>query len=154
MAQSLLDCFKMDATYVADQLTFDRETGTITAQFANADDFCDSMEDKLGSEDKDNLLMDCLVRGAPKPHSLFEISADTKASLVFALNNPDMDLAANCHAGTKSQRTNFSSSTGNSTNRSVSTKKFAMNHKAQAIALAKEVKHAAKLEHEHCKMAC
>jgi hypothetical protein len=28
-----------------------------------------------------------------------------------------------------------------------------MNHKAQAIALAKEVKHAATLEHENCKMA-
>ncbi len=29
-----------------------------------------------------------------------------------------------------------------------------MNHKARVIALAKEVKGAAKLEHENCKMAC
>ncbi len=38
-ARSLMDSFEMDAAYVADQSTFDRETGTITTQFANADDF-------------------------------------------------------------------------------------------------------------------
>ncbi len=103
------------------------------------------MEDELGLEDKDNALVDCLAGGTPKLHSLFEISADAKASLASALTNPDMDVAENSHASAKSRRTNFSSSTGNSTNRSVSTKKFAMNHKAQAIALAKEVKHAATL---------
>ncbi len=29
----------MDAAYVMDQSTFDRETGTVTTQYANADDF-------------------------------------------------------------------------------------------------------------------
>ncbi len=43
-----------------DQSTFARETGTITTQFANADDFLDRMEDKLGSEDEDNAWIDCL----------------------------------------------------------------------------------------------
>jgi hypothetical protein len=50
----------MDAAYVADQSMFDRETGTVTTQFANADDFLDRMEDKLGSEDENNASIDCL----------------------------------------------------------------------------------------------
>ncbi len=59
MAQSLLDWFEMDAAYVMDQLTFDRKTGIVTTQFANADDFFDCMEDKLGLEDKINASIDC-----------------------------------------------------------------------------------------------
>jgi hypothetical protein len=92
----------MDAAYIANQLMFDRETGTVTTQFANADDFLDCMEDKLGSEDKDNASIDCLVGGTPKPCSAFEISADARASLASILNNPNMDLAANSHASAKS----------------------------------------------------
>jgi hypothetical protein len=49
-----------------------------------------------------------------------------------------MDLAANSHASAKSQRMNFSSSTGNSTNRSVNTKQFAIAHKSCALELAME----------------
>ncbi len=64
-----------------------------------------------------------------------------------------MDLVANSHTSAESQRTNFLSSTGNSTNHSVNTKKFAMTHKARAITLAKEVSRAAQLEHKNCKMA-
>jgi hypothetical protein len=50
----------MDAAYVAEKLTFVRETGTITTQFANSDDYCDRMEDELGSEDKYNASIDRL----------------------------------------------------------------------------------------------
>ena len=66
MAQSLMDSFEMDSTYVADQSTFNRETGTITTQFANADDFLDRMEHTLGLEDEDNTSVDRLVGGTPK----------------------------------------------------------------------------------------
>jgi hypothetical protein len=65
MAQSLMDSFKMDAAYVADQSMFNRETGTITTQFANADDFLDRIEHELRSEDKDNTSVDS-VGGTPK----------------------------------------------------------------------------------------
>jgi hypothetical protein len=80
-AQSLLDCFKIDAAYVADLLVFDRETGTVITQFANSDDFLERMEDELGSEDEGNSSIDCSVGGTPRPCSLFEISADAKVSL-------------------------------------------------------------------------
>jgi hypothetical protein len=60
-----------------------------------------------------------------------------------------MDLAANLHASAKSRRTNFSSYTGNSTNRSVNTKQYALTHKSHAIALALEVKKTAEMEHKN-----
>jgi hypothetical protein len=65
-AQSLMDSFEMDAAYVVDQSTFNRETGTVTTQFANADDFLDRMEHKLGLKDKDNTSVDRLVGGTTK----------------------------------------------------------------------------------------
>ncbi len=61
-----MDSFEMNAAYVADQLTFNRETGTVTTQFANADVFLDRMEHELGSEDKDNTSVDRSVGGTPK----------------------------------------------------------------------------------------
>ncbi len=150
MARSLMDSFEMDAAYIADQSTFNRETGTVTTEFANADNFLDRMEHELGLKDEDNMSVDRSVGGTPKSQSTFEISADAKASLASALNDPNMDLAANSHASAKSRRTNFLSSTGNSTNCSVNTKKFAMTHKARAI---KEVSHATQLEHKNCERA-
>jgi hypothetical protein len=60
-----------------------------------------------------------------------------------------MDLATNLHASAKSQRMNFSSSTGNSTNQSVNTEQYALTHKSCAIALALEVKKTAAMEHKN-----
>jgi hypothetical protein len=56
---------------------------------------------ELGSEDKDNALIDHLVGGTPKPCSMFEIYADTKTLLAPTLKNPDMNLAANSHTSAK-----------------------------------------------------
>ncbi len=56
----------MDAAYIADQSTINRETGTVTTQFANADDFLDGMEHKLGLEDEDNTSVDRSVGETPK----------------------------------------------------------------------------------------
>jgi hypothetical protein len=151
---SLIDWFGMDAVCVVDQLMLDKETGTVTMQFANADDFLDCMEDELGSDNDDNTSNDHLVGGTPQPESLFQISSNAKASLASALNDPDMDLAANSHACAKSRCTNFISSTDNTTNCSVNTKKVGMTHKAGAIAFSQEVNQAAQFEHENCKMAC
>jgi hypothetical protein len=55
----------------------------------------------------------------------------------------------NLHASTKSRWTNFSSSTGNSTNPLVNTKQFALTHKACALALANEQKKSADSEHKN-----
>ena len=65
-----------------------------------------------------------------------------------------MDLAANSHASAKSRRTNFSLSTGNSTNQSVNTKQYAITHKLRALALAMEIRKTAQLEHENREMCC
>jgi hypothetical protein len=112
---SLLDCFKVDCAAVADQSTFDRTTGTVTTQFANTDDFLDCVELELGSDD-DAISVEKSKGGTPRATSTFELSEHANASLASALNDPDMDLAANLHASAKSCQTNFSSSTGNSTN--------------------------------------
>jgi hypothetical protein len=145
-AMSLLDCFKVDCAAVADQLTFDQTTGTVTTQFANMDNFLDCVEIELGSDDDANSV-NKFKDGKPRQTLTFELSEHAKASLASALNDPDMDLAANLHASTKSFWTNFSSSTGNSTNRLVNTKQFSSNHKAHALVLARECKKLADMEH-------
>jgi hypothetical protein len=147
-AHSLLDCFEMDATYVADQSTFKPATGVVTTQFANGDDFLDRMEDELGS-DLDNASEEKSEGGSPCVKSTFEISANAKASLESALGNPDMDHAVNSHASAKSRWTSM----GNSTNQSVNTRQFALTHKSRALALAMETKCAADLENKNNAMA-
>ncbi len=74
-----------------------------------------------------------------------KLSDDAKASLVAALLKKDNDLAASSHASAKSRRSNFSSSTGNDTNCSLNTSKFALTHKTRALELANERKKSADL---------
>jgi hypothetical protein len=137
-AHSLMDSFDYDASLVADQSTFDVSTWTVTTQFANSDDFLERVEAELELNDDDIQSLDGSLNGTPQPKTSFEISADVKASLASALDDPDMDLAANSHASAKSRRTNFSLLTGNSTNRSVNTRQFAIAHKSRALELAME----------------
>jgi hypothetical protein len=126
----------------------------VTTQFANLDDFLDRVEAELGLDNDDDQSLDGSLDGTPRPKTSFEVSANAKASLASALDNPDMDLAANSHASAKSWRTNFSSSTGNSTNRSINTRQFTIAHKSCALELAMEKKCAAQLEFENKDMAC
>ncbi len=123
-------------------------------QFANNNDFLDRMDNKLASDDNKDMLDDSTDGGTPRPKSTIEISDAAKASLASALDDPDMDLAANSHASTKSRRTNFSSSTGNSTNRSINTKQYAISHKSCALALATKIRKTAQLDHKNREMAC
>jgi hypothetical protein len=153
-AKSLMDSFDYEASLVADQSTFDEGTWTVTSQFANSDDFLDRVEAELGLDDDDDPSLDGSLEGTPCSKTSFEISADAKASLASALDDPDMDLAANSHASAKSWFTNFSSSTGNCTNRSINTKQFAIAHKSRALKLAMEKKRVAQLEFENKDMAC
>jgi hypothetical protein len=85
------------------------------------------------------------------PQSILDVA---KASLASALDDPDMDLAANSHSSAKLRCTNFSLSTGNSTNRFINTKQYAITHKSRALALATEIRKSAQLEHENRDMAC
>jgi hypothetical protein len=152
-AKSLMDSFDYEASLIADQSTFDKSTWTVTTQFANSDDFLDRVEAELGLDNDDDQSLDGSLDGTPHPKTSFKISANAKASLASTLDNPDMDLAANSHASAKSRRTNFSLSTGNSTNRSINTRKFAIAHKSRALKLAMEKKCAAQLEFKNKDMA-
>jgi hypothetical protein len=101
-----------------------------------------------------HMLDDSTDGGTPHAKSTIEISDAAKASLASALDDPDMDLAANSQASTKLRCTNFSSSTGNSTDRSVNTKQYAISHKSRTLALATEIRKTAQLEHENREMVC
>ncbi len=149
-----MDSFEYEASGLADQSTFDEQTWTVTTPFANNDDFLDRVEAELGFDDDDDpSLADGSLGELPRPRTAIKISADARASLASTLNDPDMDLAANSHASKKSRRTNFSSSTGNSTNRSVNTRQFSASHKSRALQLATEKKRMAQLEHDNKEMS-
>jgi hypothetical protein len=148
-----MDSFDYKASLVADQSTFDESMWTVTTQFANSDNFLDRVEAELGLDNDDDQSLDRSLDGTPHPKTSFEISANAKASLASALDDPDMDLAANSHASAKSRRTNFSLSTGNFTNRSINTRQFVIAHKSRALEFAMEKKHAAQLEFKNKDMA-
>jgi hypothetical protein len=93
-----MDCFEMECADVAHMSTFDKNTGTVTTQFPNMDNFLDCMEQELGSDD--DYALDKSPGGTSRLKSTFDISEDAKASLASALDNPDMNLAANLHAST------------------------------------------------------
>jgi hypothetical protein len=107
------------------------------------------MDNELGSDDDKDMLEDNTNGGTPRTKSKIEISDAAKASLASALDDPDMDLAANSHASAKLRCTNFSLSTGNSTNQSVNTKQYAITHKLRALPLAMEIRKSAQLEHKN-----
>jgi hypothetical protein len=114
---------------------------TVTTQFANTDDFLERAEAELGSDD-DASIDD----NNAHPSTSFEITDGAKASLAATLLKKDTNLAANSHASAKSRRSTFSCSTGNDTNRSMNTAKYAINHKSRALELASERKKSADLE--------
>ena len=138
-SRSLLRNFEIEAGQLADQSTFDVTTMTVTTQFANTDDFLTRAEAELGSEDDDS------IDGTSHPSASIEITDGAKASLAAALLKKDTNLAANSHASAKSRRSTYSCSTGNDTNRSMNTTKYALNHKSRALELASERKKSADL---------
>ncbi len=107
----------------------------------NTDDFLEPAEAELGSDDEGS------IDGPSHPSASFELTDDTKASLAASLLKKDTNLAANSHASAKSpRRSTFSCSTGNDTNRSMNTAKYAINHKSRALELASNRKKLADLE--------
>jgi hypothetical protein len=151
--RSLMDSFEYEASQLANLSTFHERTRIVTTQFANADDFLNKVEAELGFDGNDDQSLDRFVDGTTNPKTSFEILADAKAALASSLNDPNMDLAANSQASTKSRRTNFSWSTGNSTNKSVSMKQFTIAHKPCTLGLVMEKKRAAQLEYKNKDMS-
>jgi hypothetical protein len=138
-SRSLLRNFELEASELADQSTFDVATMTVSTQFADTDDFLDRAEAELGFSDDES--------ETDKEHhsTSIEISDDAKASLAETLLNKDNKIAASSHASAKSRRSTFSCSTGNDTNRSMNSAKFALTNKARALDLASERKKSAEL---------
>ncbi len=95
-----MDCFEMECADIVNMSTFEKNTGTVTTQFPNTDDFIDRMEQELGPDD--DYTLDKSLGGTSCLKSTFDISEDAKASLASALDNPNMNLAANLHASAKS----------------------------------------------------
>ena len=146
-SRSLLRNFEIEAEQLADQSTFHVPTMTVTTQFANTDDFLTRAEAELGLEDEDS------TDDTSHPSANIEITDGAKASLAAALLKKDTNLAANSHASAKSRRSTYSCSTGNDTNRSMNTAKYAINHKSRALELASERKKSADLEASQRAMA-
>jgi hypothetical protein len=138
--RSLLGNFEIEAAALADQSSFDLVTMTVSTQFADTDDFLDRAEAELGFSDVDS---DNDINTHDSP---IEMTDNAKASLAASLLKKDNDFAANSHASAKSRRSTFSCSTGNDTNRSINTAKFAMINKTRALELASERKKSADLE--------
>jgi hypothetical protein len=90
----------MECADVAHMSTFDKNTGNVTTQFPNTDDFLNPMEQELGSDD--DYALDKSPGGTSCLKSTFNISEDAKASLASALDDPNMNLTANLHTSTKS----------------------------------------------------
>ena len=134
-ARSLLRNFEIEAEQLADQSTFDVTTMTVTTQFANTDDFLERAEAELGSDD------DASIDGNnTHPSTSIQLTDGAKASLAASLLKKDNILASNSHASAKSRCSTFSCSTGNNTNRSMNTAKYAINHKSRALDLASKQK--------------
>ncbi len=104
---------------------------TVTTQFANTDDFLERAEAELGSDDNTS------IHGNNTHSSTsIQLTDGAKASLAASLLKKDNNLASNSHASANSRRSTFSCSTGNDTNRSMNTAKYAINHKSRALELA------------------
>jgi hypothetical protein len=125
-AHNLMDSFEYEASQLADLSTFNERMWIPTLQFANADDFLDRVESELEFDGNNDQSLDRSVDGTTNPKTYFKILIDAKAALTPSLDDPNMELAANSHASSKSCHTNFSLSIGNSTNRSINTKQFAI----------------------------
>jgi hypothetical protein len=122
----------------------DERTWVVTTQLANSDDFFKRVEAELGFDGNES-LDGSIGDGGKSQKTAIKISADAKASLASALNDPN-------NASAKSKCTNFSSLTGNSTNCSVNRKQFVIAHKSCTLALTTEKKHLAPLKQENKEM--
>ena len=92
-------------------------------------DIWTSLKKKLGleSDDGSDILTGVHVEGCP---------SDSRALLQETLKSRDLDGSVRSDDGA-SRRTNFSQSTGNSTNRTTNTEWLAQHHKPRALELAK-----------------
>ena len=127
--QALMESFDTDAALLAGHSTFNAEDWTVKTAFGRDDDFLDREEALLSSEEED----ECANSDVE-----MEFEGDAREELVSTLRDRDDDLKSiNSRGSAASRRTNFSSSTGNSSVRSANTAKLARDLKDNTLGLAK-----------------
>jgi hypothetical protein len=141
---SLLYSFKLDAADNAHDSTYDPASMTVTFMFAGDDEnqWLDQVEEKFGSDpsnhDKDNIN---------NSGTTIELDKDAKASLAKEMKGKDCDLEGiDSRSSKQTHRTNMTGKAGMTSNRSVTTKKFALNFSQQKKDLNAEQKETAALE--------
>jgi hypothetical protein len=128
--QSLMESFDIDAAALAGNSEFDPVSQLLTwVEFPEDDGYLDEFEKELGleSDDGSDILPGVHVEGGP---------TESRATLQETLKSRDLEGSVRSDDGA-SRRTNFSQSTGNSTNRTANTERLAQHHKPRALELAK-----------------
>ena len=128
--QGLMESFDIDAAALTDNSEFDPISQLLTwVEFPEDDGYLDEFEKELGleSDDGSDILPGVHVEGGP---------TESRASLQETLKSRDLEGSVRSDDGA-SRRTNFSQSTGNSTNRTANTERLAQHHKPRALELAK-----------------
>ncbi len=121
--EKLMDSFDLDARSLAGLSTFDFATMKVTSEFAARMNFADEMSQAFALEE----LPDNAV-GTEK----VDIATAAREELMEKAMEQDT-LSFGSKDGAASRRSNFSQSTGNSTNRSTNTERFRAEHKNRAL---------------------
>ena len=141
---SLLNSFEPDAADNAHDSEYDPSTMTVTSMFAGDDEnqWLDQVEEEFGSDlsDHDGDIVQ-------NSGTTIELDTDAKASLAKEMKGKDYDLEGiESRSSKRTHRTNMTGKTGMTSNRSVTTKKYALHFSQQKKDLNEERKKTAALE--------
>jgi len=120
-----MESFDINAAQLAHFSAFNPVALTVDAEFMDNDKFLDWVEDVEGINAYNGMELE-----EGKPHAKIDFDEACEA-LANTLREHD-DILQASHDRT-SRHTNFSSSTGNSTNRTINTKRLAKHHKDRAL---------------------
>ena len=118
MVSSLMKSFGTNSALLAHHLSWDSKTWTVSSEFEVANDNYHEMMMQDGYT-----LDDCLI-GLDKKDVEVIVEEDSRKQVLKGLGEKDDGLMGSAPSG-PSRRTDFSSSTGNRTNRSVNTARLA-----------------------------
>ena len=137
--QTLMESFDTDAALLAGHSKFNAEDWTVETSFGQDDDYLDREEALLSSEEENE--------GENSNDVEMEFEGNAREELVSTLRDRDEDLkSVNSRGSAASRRTNFSSSTENSSVRSANTAKLARELKDNTLGLARANLNNANLE--------
>ena len=118
-ARKLMESFDTEAAHLAGFSVFDVEKLTCEGEFMDGDGYLDEIEEEFGIDS-----------GFGEEDQKMDLS---EARELHQQTLGDRDDMSECDRSGPSRRTNFSQSTGNSTNRSVTTERLAVQHKDRAL---------------------